>query len=113
MILNKKFVIFSILITFFFVYIFSIPIIFINLFESNFDIQVLTIAFYQNLNSLLSSLTNELIIYLFFVLNNNLINLIIETDVNKNLNEINQSNKNDFYNTSITFIKNTYKNILN
>ncbi len=86
---------------------------FINLFESNFDIQVLTIAFYQNLNSLLSSLTNELIIYLFFVLNNNLINLIIETDVNKNLNEINQSNKNDFYNTSITFIKNTYDDIKN
>jgi len=86
---------------------------FINLFESNFDIQVLTIAFYQNLNNLLSGLTNELIIYLFFVLNNNLINLIIETDINKNLNEINQINKNDFYNTSITFIKNTYNDIQN
>jgi hypothetical protein len=86
---------------------------FINLFQSNFNIQVYTIGFYQNLNNLLSSLTNELIIYLFFVLNNNLINLIIETDINKNLNEINQLNKNDFYNASIIFIKNAYYDIQN
>lgn len=86
---------------------------FINLFESNFDTQVLSIAFYKNLNNLLTGLTNELLIYLFFVLNNNLINLIIETDINKNLNEINQTNKNDFYNTSIVFIKKTYDDIQN
>jgi hypothetical protein len=86
---------------------------YINLFESDFNIQVLSIAFYQNLNNLLTGLTNELLIYLFFVLNNNLINLIIETDIDKNLNEINQSNKNDFYNTGIVFIKNTYIDIKN
>jgi len=86
---------------------------YINLFESDFNIQVLSIGFYQNLNNLLTGLTNELLIYLFYILSNNLIDLIIETDINKNLNEINQSNKNDFYNTGIIFIKNTYNDIKN
>jgi hypothetical protein len=84
---------------------------YINLFQSNFNIQVINIAFYKNIKEVISSFINEILTYLFFLLNNVLINLIVKTDIYINLNDINQINKNIFYNNGINTIKDVYNEI--
>jgi len=84
---------------------------YINLFESNFNIQVINIAFYKNIKDLVGSFINEIITSLFFLINNILINLIVKTDIYKNLNDINQINKNIFYNNGINTIKDVYNEL--
>lgn len=84
---------------------------FTNLFEGNFNIQVINIAFYKNIKELISSFINELLTYLFFLLNSSLINLIVKTDIYINLNDINQINKNNFYFDGINKIKDVYNQL--
>ncbi len=84
-----------------------------NLFTSNFNIQVIEIAFYNNLKNIISDYIDELLTYMFFSLNNTFVNLIVYTDTYQNLNIINQINKNNFYDNGVNYINVVYDELLN